>query len=74
VLVTRKLNWGEDRVMFFGEEGRLRSLPTSWTNVYEADAFAQCAGDRSWLRVDDLVQLRVLVQEIADVRRASSEC
>lgn len=65
MLVTRKLNWGEDRVMFFGDQGHLRSLPTSWTNVDEPDAFTQCAGGRSWLRVDDLVQLRQLVQEIA---------
>lgn len=74
MLVTRKLNWGEDRVMFFDDKGRLRSLPTSWTNIDEPDAFSQCAGGRSWLRVDDLVHLRVLVQEIADGRRVQSEC
>nr|WP_245462716.1 DUF5372 family protein [Rhizobium leguminosarum] len=34
---TRKQNWGEDRVMFYDAQGRLRSLPASWTDVNEAD-------------------------------------
>jgi hypothetical protein len=60
--------------MFFDDQGRLRSLPTSWTNVDEPDAFTQCADGRSWLRLDDLVHLRVLVQEIADDRRTPPKC
>jgi hypothetical protein len=64
VLATRKQNWGEDRVTFFDEGGRLRSLPASWTNVDEADAFTRAAAGRSWLRLDDLVRLRVLVDEL----------
>lgn len=32
VLSTRKQNWGEDRVMFYDAQGRLRSLPASWTD------------------------------------------
>jgi hypothetical protein len=28
-MATRKQNWGEDRVMFFDEAGRLRSLLAS---------------------------------------------
>jgi len=51
--------------MFFDDRGRLRSLLASWTDVDEPDAFAQCAAGRSWLRTDDLLQLRALVDEIA---------
>jgi hypothetical protein len=51
--------------MFFDDLGRLRSLLASWTNVDEPDAFAQCSAGRSWLRADDLLHLRVLVDEIA---------
>jgi len=65
VLATRKQNWGEDRVMFFDDLGRLRSLLASWTNVDEPDAFTQCAAGRSRLRADDLLHLRALVEEIA---------
>ncbi len=66
VLATRKQNWGEDRVMFFDDQGRLRSLLASWTDVDERDAFSQCSGGRSWLRPDDLMRLRALVDEIAE--------
>ena len=35
---------------FFDDQGRLRSLLASWTNVDEPDAFTQCSAGRSWLR------------------------
>jgi Family of unknown function (DUF5372) len=66
VLATRKPNWGEDRVTFFDEDGHLRSLLASWTNVDEPDAFTRAAAGRSRLRMDDLARLRVLVDEIRD--------
>jgi len=65
VLATRKQNWGEDRVMFFDAQGRLRSLLACWTDVDESDAFTQCSAGRSWLHADDLLDLRALVEEIA---------
>ena len=49
---------------FFDEDGHLRSLPASWTNVDEPDAFTRAAAGRSRLRMDDLTRLRVLVDEI----------
>jgi hypothetical protein len=64
VLVTRQLNWGEDRVMFFDAHRRLRSMLASWTNVAEQDAFAQAAAGRSWFRIDDLLKLRALLDEL----------
>lgn len=64
MLATRKQNWGEDRVMFFDEDGRLRSLRSSWTDVDPPDAFAGTAAGRSWLRADDLVGLRALIDDI----------
>jgi Family of unknown function (DUF5372) len=64
VLATRKQNWGEDRVMFFDAEGRLRSLLASWTNVDESDVFAQAAQGKSFLRPDDLADLAGVIDEI----------
>ena len=64
MVATRKQNWGEDRVMFFDEVGRLRSLPASWTNVVEPDAFSQAAGVSSFLRPDDLAELATLIDEV----------
>jgi hypothetical protein len=65
VLSTRKLNWGEDRVMYYDAKGRLCSILASWTDVFEQDLFAQAAGGRSWLRPDDLLRLSVLIDEIS---------
>jgi hypothetical protein len=60
--MTRKQNWGEDRVMFFDAQGRLRSMLTSWTNLADEDAFARTSAGRSWFRVDDLLKLIVLLE------------
>ncbi len=63
-LATRKRNWGEDRVMYFTEAGKLRSMPTSWTNVVSADIFLQAAAGRSWFRLDDLYELATLLETV----------
>ena len=63
-LRSRHQAWGEDRVMYFDSRGRLRSLLTSWTDVWQPDAFALAAGGRSWFRIDDLLALGALVDEI----------
>lgn len=64
VLATRKQNWGEDRVMFFDQQGRLRSLPAAWTDVDPPDARTQAAAGRACLRADDLLTLGALVSEV----------
>lgn len=66
VLATRRQNWGEDRVMFYDVQGRLRSLPASWTDVDEIDAFRQIAAGRSFSRPDDLSALASLIAHIKD--------
>lgn len=69
VLVTRKLNWGEDRVMYFDGRGRLRSMLTSWTSLAHDDLFSQVSDGRSWFRVDDLLRLAALLVELQQARR-----
>ena len=63
-MTTRHLVWGEDRVTFFDAQRRLCSMLTSWTDVQEADAFAQASAGRSWVRMDDLLRLRALIDEL----------
>jgi Family of unknown function (DUF5372) len=65
VVATRKLNWGEDRVMYFDACGRLRSVLTAWTDLVEADLFTAAAAGRSWFRTDDLLQLAALLQALS---------
>jgi hypothetical protein len=40
------------------------SVPMSWTDAGEIDAFAAIASGRSWLRIDDLVRLVPMVEQL----------
>lgn len=62
-LVTRKHNWGEDRVFYYDEKGKLKSLLTNVTDVCSKDAFDHVSAGRSAFRVDDLLELRRLFDE-----------
>ena len=51
--------------MYFDTAGRLRSMPASWTDLSQQDAFTQASGGRSWFRPDDLLRLNALLSELA---------
>jgi hypothetical protein len=50
--------------MYYDANGRLRSMLASWTDVAQGDLFTQASAGRSWFRVDDLLRLRVLIDEL----------
>jgi hypothetical protein len=56
-LVSYRQNWGEDRVWFQDRDGRLHSLPMSWTDLGADDPFVAVAAGRSQFRVADLIEL-----------------
>jgi hypothetical protein len=56
-LITYRQDWGDDRVWFADAEGRLHSLPTTWTDVVAVDPFVAVAAGRSRLRVAELLEL-----------------
>ena len=56
--------WGEHRVFFYDGEGRLRSLPVTWTSVVGADPFAVVAAGRAHFRVEDLLALVDLLRRL----------
>jgi hypothetical protein len=62
-LVTRKLTWGEDRVFYYDSSGKLRALLTNLTDVVTKDAFDCISGGQSAFRVDDLLELRRLIDK-----------
>jgi hypothetical protein len=48
VFIVARQNWGEDRVLFFDEDGVRRSLPRAWTDAADIDPFvALAAGPKS---------------------------
>ena len=63
-LVTYRHNWGEHRVYFHDDTGRLVSLPAQWTSVFPADPYVAIAAGRSPFRVQDLLELSQLIARI----------
>jgi hypothetical protein len=63
--MTRRQNWGEDRVMYYDTKERLCSILASWTDVPERDLFAQASAGRSCFRSDDLRRLCALIDELS---------
>jgi len=60
-MVYQNQNWGEDRVFYYDPSGRLKSFPTNVTDVFPTDAFQWISDGRSAFRVDDLFELRELL-------------
>jgi hypothetical protein len=63
-LVTYRRNWGENRVYFHDEHGRLTSLPAEWTSLAPPDPFVAVSGGRSLFRFQDLVDLAAMLREL----------
>jgi Family of unknown function (DUF5372) len=68
-LVVHKNNWAEDRVFFFADDGQMRSLPASWTDVAPPDPFVVVAAGRGLFRVSDLVALVDLLDGLGSAPR-----
>jgi hypothetical protein len=62
--VTYRHNWGERRVYFHDDTGRLVSLPAQWTSILSLDPFVAIAAGRSPFRVQDLLELSHLIARI----------
>ena len=63
VLLTYRHNWGENRVYFHDEDGRLIALPAQWTSVVPPDPFVVVSRGRSAFRLHDLVELAGLLND-----------
>ena len=68
IFVARMQLWGEDRITYFDQNGKLRSMPVSWTSVADIDYFLQASAGRSWFRVSDLSYLSLLLQQLIKKR------
>ena len=59
--VVHGRNWGEDRVYYRAEVGRLFFLPAGWTDVVGESPFAVMAAGRCPFAIDGLLALAALV-------------
>jgi Family of unknown function (DUF5372) len=60
-MVARERSWGEDRVFYYAPDGRLKSFLANITDVFPVDGFTRISSGRSDFRVDDLLELRELL-------------
>ena len=58
--MTRKHNWGEDRVFYYYQAGVIKSFLSNVTDLLPVDAFEHLSAGRSAFRADDLLSLRRL--------------
>jgi len=56
--------WGEDRVFYLDDEDEVRALPARWTSAAAEEPLVAIGAGRSLFRVDDLLELLLLIQEI----------
>jgi Family of unknown function (DUF5372) len=63
-LVMYRRSWGEHRVYFLDDTGRLVSLPAQWTSVFPVDPYVAVAAGRAPFRLHDLLELSELIARI----------
>ena len=63
-LVDYRQNWGEDRVCFVDEQGRVDSILASYTDARREDPFVSIAAGRAHFRYDDLLELAELIARL----------
>jgi hypothetical protein len=60
-MVARQRSWGEERVFYYAPDGRRKSFLANITDVLPVDGFTRISAGRSPFRVDDLLELRELL-------------
>ncbi len=63
-LFNYRHSWGENRVWFYDEQERLRSLPATWTSVAPPDPVVVLGAGRALFRLEDLCRLAALLQAL----------
>jgi hypothetical protein len=63
-LVMYRRCWGEHRVFFHDDTGRLVTLPAQWTSVFPVDPYVAVAAGRAPFRLHDLLELSQLIARI----------
>jgi hypothetical protein len=60
---------GERRVFFYNHKGRKSSVPLDWTDIGPQDPFVAVSAGRALFRVEDLLGLVGLIEEINSAKR-----
>ena len=55
---------GESRVYFYNLQLRMVSVPINWTDIEPADPFVKISDGRALFRIEDLLRLAILINDI----------
>ena len=66
-VVCRRLHWGEDRIVYAGPNGALRSIATHLTDLVPQDEFRRVADGSAAFRTVDLLALCSLLDRLGGV-------
>jgi hypothetical protein len=69
--VVHRRNWGEDRVYFHDEDGKLCALPAGWTDVEPDDPFVTIAAGRCPFTLDGLLAVADVIDTLRDHKAVS---
>jgi hypothetical protein len=64
-LICRRRHWGEHRVVYAGDDGRLRTISAAFTDVAPPDEFRHVAGGKAAFRTVDLMTLCELLDHLS---------
>jgi len=65
-LISRRRHWGEDRIVYLDEAGRLRWIASAWTDIEPADEFRLIAAGRAAFRTVDLQELCRMLSRLSE--------
>ena len=63
-MVAQSREYGEERVYYRDQNGRMRFLPVRWTSLAAPDPFILAAAGRAYFRLEDLIRLAEQMREL----------
>jgi hypothetical protein len=66
-LVCHRHHWGEDRVVYVGHDGQLRSVAANLTDLDPLDDFQRIAAGTAAFRPADLLALSALLDHLVEL-------
>ena len=63
-MVAQSREYGEERVYYRDQNGRMRFLPVRWTSLAAPDPFVIAAAGRAHFRMEDLIRLAEQIRDL----------
>jgi hypothetical protein len=71
-VICRRRHWGEDRVVFASDDGRLCTIASAFTDIDPTDEFRRIGAGRAAFRTADLLALCDALDRLARRLRADN--